>query len=354
MQELQSLWQTITEYTLFGTPMQNYVYAILIFITTWTGLNLIKKHIINRLYKTTQKTKLKYDNLVIGLLKNINAFTYFTVSLFISTQTIQTSTTVSTIIKGIFLLALVIEATNAATHILQFYFTTNNKRKNKTQKTNFQALKKLLQVTLLTFGLLAVLDNLGFDVNSLVTSLGIGGIAIALAVQNILGDLFSSLAIYLDRPFEVGDFIEVDPQTKGRIKSIGIKSTRLRGLKGDEIIVSNKHLTSSSVTNGGRIENRRVEILLGLDYQTTDTKLRKVPDLFKKIIDGIEGAEYKYAYINELGDYSINYKLVYKVLSGKFSDFYPIHHETLLQLNKTLKKEKINLAFPTQSIFMDK
>jgi small-conductance mechanosensitive channel len=240
------------------------------------------------------------------------------------------------------------------THPIDFFFKLKHRKSNQSQKTNIGAIKKVVQIFLFTFGTLAIIDNLGFDKTTLVASLGIGGIAVALAAQSILGDLFSSVAIYLDKPFEVGDYIEITPEIEGTILSIGIKSTRLKGPKGQEIIISNTNLTSAYVQNTGRIKNRRVKIMLGVDYNTSDKLLKEIPIMLENIVSKVEKTEFKLAFIKELGDYSINYKFVYNVDSGSYKDYSIAHHQIMLGIKKAFDKKQIALSYPTQTIYIEK
>lgn len=351
---LQQIWTDLQLNSLWHNTLSQYLLSFLIFFLAWTLLKLVKTQIISRLYKRSEKSTLKYDNFLISIFNDITTFTYFTFSVFIASIPLQVGTKILLFIRGIFLFSLVLEISRASTKAIDFYFHLKHKKANKEQKTNLNALKKLVQIFLLIVGALAVVDNLGFDINTLVASLGIGGIAVALAAQSILGDLFSSLAIYLDRPFEVGDFIEVSPTVKGKIKSIGIKSTRLKGPQGEEIVVSNKELTSVAVQNTGRITKRRVSVTLGVDYKTTQKKLEKIPAILEEVTKGVPNTEFKLAFIKELGDYSINYKFVYNVLTGSYKDYSIAHHQIMLGIKKAFDKEKLNLVFPTQTIHIKK
>lgn len=331
-----------------------YATSLLLFVLTWFVLKLIKVNIITKLYKSAQVSRYKYDNLITNILNDITSFTYLVISLFVAAYPLQLSEKPTLLIQGVFLFSIVLEISRASTKSIDFVFKLKHKKTNKAQKTNINAIKKIIQIFLFTFGVLAVVDNLGFDISTLVASLGIGGIAVALAAQSILGDLFSSIAIYLDRPFEVGDFIELTPEIKGTIKSIGIKSTRLKGPKGQEIIISNTKLTSAYVQNTGRINKRRVSVILGVDYKTPDKTLKKIPEILEKLTSKIDNTEFKLAFIRDLGEYSINYKFVYNVLTGSYKDYSKAHNDIMLSIKKEFDKNKINLSFPTQTIIIEK
>jgi small-conductance mechanosensitive channel len=354
MQKITDYIQLLQESQIWEHFITQYATSLLLFILTWFVLKLIKVNIISKLYQTAQVSRYKYDNLITNILNDITSFTYLTISLFVAAFPLQLSEKLSLVIQGLFLFSLVLEISRASTKSIDFFFKLKHKRSNKSQKTNVNAIKKIIQIFLFTFGVLAVVDNLGFDISTLVASLGIGGIAVALAAQSILGDLFSSIAIYLDRPFEVGDFIEITPEIKGTIKSIGIKSTRLKGPKGQEIIISNTKLTSAFVQNTGRINKRRVSIILGVDYKTPDKILTKIPTILEQITSKVDNTEFKLAFIKDLGDYSINYKFVYNVMTGSYKDYSVAHNQIMLHIKKEFDKNKINLSYPTQTIIIEK
>ena len=163
-----------------------------------------------------------------------------------------------------------------------------------------------------------VLDNMGYKITSLIAGLGIGGVAVALALQNILGDLFSSFAIYFDKPFKIGDFIVVG-EYMGTVKKIGIKTTRIQALQGEEIVIPNNELTNAKVQNFGVMEKRRIVFSLGLNYNTPFDRLKKVPNFIKEIIENQKGAEINRVHFKSFGDFSLIYEIVYYVNSHTYT-----------------------------------
>jgi small-conductance mechanosensitive channel len=197
---------------------------------------------------------------------------------------------------------------------------------------------------------LMILDNLGFNITTLVASLGIGGIAVALAVQNILGDLLASLSIVLDKPFVVGDFIIVGEQL-GTVEYIGLKTTRLRGLGGDQIIFSNGDILKARIGNQTRMFTRRAAFILRIRYGTPPDKLAAVPQMVKDIILGQEAtASFERAHLRELGEWSINYEVVYWIKSPDYFVFMDTQQEVLLNVIRGLAERGIEIAYPTRII----
>jgi small-conductance mechanosensitive channel len=200
--------------------------------------------------------------------------------------------------------------------------------------------------------LLVVIDNVGVDVTTLVASLGVGGIAIALAVQSILGDIFASLSIIFDKPFLVGDFVRVGDYT-GSVENIGIKTTRLRSLSGEQLVISNSDMLGSRIQNYGRMYERRATFTLGVTYDTPREKLAKIPEMVREAIEAEEGVRFDRAHFKEFGAYSLNIDAVYYVLSPDYAQYMDIQQRINLDLHRRFEEEGIEFAYPTQVVHID-
>jgi small-conductance mechanosensitive channel len=200
---------------------------------------------------------------------------------------------------------------------------------------------------------LLTLDNLGIDVTALVAGLGIGGIAVALAVQNILGDLFASLSITFDKPFLVGDFLIVD-DFLGAVEYIGIKSTRLRSLGGEQIIISNANLLSSRVRNYGRMLERRVVFATRVTHETPAEKLEKIPAIIKAAIAEQRDTRFDRSHFATHAPASLDFETVYYVLSPDYNRYMDIQQAINLRLHRELAKLGVQLAYPTQRLYLSR
>jgi small-conductance mechanosensitive channel len=198
-------------------------------------------------------------------------------------------------------------------------------------------------------GLLFLLDNLGFNVGAIVAGLGIGGIAVGLAASAVLGDAFAYLAILFDRPFELGDFILVGDYI-GNVEHIGMKTTRLRSLSGEQIIFSNKDLTDSRVRNYKRMRERRVVFTVGVTYDTTLPQIQEAPQLIKAIIDGTPHTRFNRSHFCAFGDSSLNIETVYYVLSPDYMVYMDAQQAINLQLKEAFEQRGIDFAFPTRTL----
>jgi small-conductance mechanosensitive channel len=197
--------------------------------------------------------------------------------------------------------------------------------------------------------LLLTLDNLGVDITALVAGLGIGGIAVALALQNVLGDLLASLSIALDQPFVIGDFVIVG-EHMGTVEYIGIKSTRLRSLTGEQIVMSNADLLSSRLRNYGRMYERRVVFTLGVTYETPRDKLRRIAPVLREIVEAQEGVRFDRAHFAKYGPYSLDFEIVYHVRSPDFARYMDAQQAINFRIHEEFEALGVEFAYPTQTL----
>jgi small-conductance mechanosensitive channel len=197
---------------------------------------------------------------------------------------------------------------------------------------------------------LMLLTNLGIKIGPLVAGLGIGGVAIALAVQNVLGDLFASLSIALDKPFRVGDFLVIGEE-KGTVEQIGIKSTRLRSLSGEQIVLSNGDLLKSRVRNYGLLYERRAAFSVGIVYETPVGTVKEIPGLIEAAIRAQPKTRFDRAHFASFGDYALNFEAVYFVLDAEYITFMNIQQAINLQLMEEFARRGIEFAYPTSKQF---
>jgi small-conductance mechanosensitive channel len=217
--------------------------------------------------------------------------------------------------------------------------------------TTVSALAFIAKVVLWSVLLLVALGTLGIDVTALVAGLGVGGIAVALAVQNILGDLFASLSIVIDKPFVLGDFVIVD-EHMGTIEHIGLKTTRVRSLWGEQLVFSNSDLLKSRLRNFGRMVDRRVVFSIGVTYQTPRDKLAMIPEIIREAVQSQEKTRFDRSHFRSYGDFALIFESVYYVLSREFNDYMNIQQAVNLRLHERFEAEGIEFAYPTQTLFL--
>lgn len=216
-----------------------------------------------------------------------------------------------------------------------------------------KSIMPVVKIVVYGVGLFFLLDNLGFKISTLLAGLGIGGVAVALAGQTVLKDLFSYFSILFDKPFKLGDFIVVG-DFMGTVEHIGIKTTRIRSLGGEQLIFSNTDLTDSRVRNYKEMRERRVIFKIGVIYQTDENLLKEIPGIVKKIIVDEAEARFDRTHFCSYGDYSLNFEIVYYVLSRDYNKYMDVHQRINFQIFEKFKKKGIEFAYPTQTLFVNK
>jgi small-conductance mechanosensitive channel len=323
--------------------------ALMLFVATFFGLWIFKRLIVHRLRGYAEKTQNTIDDVFLKILDEIHVFVYFVVAIFFATKQLVLPEIVQTIIWAAFVVVLVYEGIHITQKFLVLLIRTFWLEKSSEAEQMSSVLGVLIKVALWAVGLLLLLSNLGINVNSLIASMGVGGIAVALALQNILSDMFSSFSIYFDKPFIVGDFIVVGDHM-GTVEHIGLKTTRIRALQGEEIVISNQELTSTRVRNFKKMQRRRVVFGLGVEYATPPEKLRAIPGIVQGIIDALEHAEFDRAHFFAFADSSLNFEIVYYMRTSDYTEYMNTQQSINLGIVERFEKEGIAMAFPTRTV----
>ncbi len=322
------------------------------FIVTFLVLWILKCQLVTRLGTYANKTKVKFDDLILGMLQGIGMPFLVIVSLFVSVQHMQLPPILDTVIHAAFLIVLVLESIKVLEKVIVSMLASSLSKGKESKKTSV-AITMTVRVLLWLIGLLLILSNLGFNVNSLIASLGIGGIAISLALQNILGDIFSSFSIAIDKPFEEGDFI-VAGEHKGTVKHIGLKTTRIQALQGEEIVISNTELTSTRVSNFKKLKERRIVFTVSATYETPVKQLKKIPKIIKEIIEKEKKAKFDRAIFSAMGDFSLDFEVVYLILDNDYAVYMNTQQRINFAILEAFEKEGIGIPYPTQTVHVAK
>lgn len=339
----------------WGNTIQKYLVAAGIFVIGFIVVTIFKKIILVQLKKWAEKTTTKLDDyIIIGIRKAIVPILYYG-SLYVAIKTLNLSPYAENVLSLVTIFAATFFSIRLITSTLDFSITNYSRMEGTSEQKGKQlkSLSVLARLLVWGIGLIFLLDNLGVNISAVVAGLGIGGIAVALAAQAILGDLFSYFVIFFDRPFEIGDFIIVDDKT-GTVERIGIKSTRIRSLSGEQLVLSNTDLTSSRIHNYKKLEKRRVIFQLGVIYQTSSKKLNKIPELVKQIIVDHPDTEFDRGHFKTFGDFSLNFEFVYFVLSQEYRVYMDIQQDINFKIYKKFEEEAIEFAYPTQTLFLNK
>jgi len=351
--------ENIKQIDFWNNSAYDYLVAIFVFVGLLMLLKIFQVIILARLQKLALITKTDLDDMLIEVFKKIKPPFYFFIALYFSIKVLDVPDLLYKALLVLFLIAIVFEVVRAIERILDFVIR-KYLEKNKEEGEDLQhsesmigLLKLIIRMVLWVVGFLMILSNLGINVTSLMAGLGVGGIAIALALQNVLGDLFSAFSIYLDKPFKAGDFIVIG-NDMGVVQKIGIKTTRITTLQGEQLIVSNQELTKSRIQNFQRMDKRRVVMQIGVTYETDHKKLRAIPDYIKEIIGGTEKANLDRCHFADYGDFSINFEIVFFVDSADYNVYMDTRQKINYALFEKFAKEKIDFAYPTQTIYTKK
>lgn len=335
----------------WGNTVSDYAVAAGLFIVSLFVIHLLKILVFNRLRRSDDEANiLSYKFLI----KSISSFVVpllYLGALYLAMRYIETNETISNVVKVIYLLIIVWIAIKFARAVIEFVVTKYSKGGEKEDDLRrFRPLLAFVNFALYIIGVLFILDNLGFEITTVVAGLGIGGIAIALAAQTILGDLFSYFVIYFDKPFELGDFIIFDDKI-GAIEKIGIKSTRVRTLRGELLIVSNSNLTNARVHNFKKMLRRRVLFTIGVTYQTKAAELEEIPKIIKRIIEEANNTTFDRSHFFNYGAYSLDFETVYYVGTSDYNEYMDVQQEINLKIYKEFEERGIEFAYPTRTVY---
>lgn len=341
-------WNTV----FLDNKIKDYLVFLILFILLFAVLQFFKKVFLYRAKKLFKKTKNKIDDILILAIDSINPLLYWYIALFLSINTLN----VHPFVRNSFRWLLLIWISYQVVLIVQIFIdylidNLSGREDSSGRKTAISNFGKFIKIAVWLMAGLFILSNLGINVTSVMAGLGIGGIAIAFALQNILSDLFSSFAIYFDKPFVVGDFIIVDKYS-GVVEKIGIKSTRIRALQGEEIVISNKELTNTRIQNFKKLQKRRVVFNIGVIYGTPTKTLKIIPEIITEIIDSQKLSEPERVTFSKFADSALNFEITYYILSSDFGEYMKAHEEILFGIREEFEKNKIDMAFPTQTIVL--
>lgn len=338
----------------FGNTLRMYVVALLILIAFSVFFLILQRIILVKLDKLSKKTKTDIDDVMIETVRHVKPPFYWFLSFYIAVKFLMFPDMVGRILDAAIVIVLVVQVLTASSTFINFLFKKLAARqKESSSKTAMGYLAKLAKIALWSLGILLILSNLGINITSLVAGLGVGGIAVAFALQSILGDLFSSFAIWFDKPFVVGDFVVVGEHS-GTVEKIGIKTTRIRSLQGEEIVISNQELTTTRIQNFKRLKERRVVFYIGVEYSTSPKQLKDIPMTIQNIFKDITQVRFDRAHFFRFDDSALTFEIVYYVESDEYEVYMDVQQTINLGIHEAFLEKGINMAFPTQTIHLAK
>ena len=343
----------------FGNTIAEYLVALGIFFLATISILIFKKIVLGRMRKWAERTENTVDDFLVGVVEKGLVPVMYLASLYLAIKTLTLQPKVEKVIDIVSVIIITLFVIRMVTSILKYLLNSFIRKKAEAEEDAERRQKQIRGIASLgsfiiwVLGIVFLLDNLGFEISAVIAGLGIGGIAIALAAQAILGDLFSYFVIFFDRPFEIGDAISVGDKS-GTVEYIGIKTTRLRSLSGEQLVFSNTDLTNSRIHNFKRMERRRIVFRLGVIYKTPAKLTAEIPIIVKGIIEEQPDVAFDRGHFASYGDFSMNFEFVYYVMSSDYNKYMDIQQNINFRIYEEFERRQIEFAYPTQTLYLNK
>lgn len=344
------------DFVYYGNSIQKYLVALAIALATFTVVILVRWIAVRRLRRWAERTTTDLDDVAIDAVRRTRRWIVMLLSLYAGSLYLVVEQDLSDVTKtaAIALVALQVGLWSSGA----IYFWYERYRLHREAQENVAGLGVVSMLALLArvfvwaAVVMLVLDNLGIDMTTLFAGLGIGGLAIALAVKNVLSDLLSSFSIMLDKPFEVGDFIVVDDYS-GTVEHIGIRSTQLRAFNGEQIVFGNDNLLSSRIRNYGRMEERRAVFRVRIHYGTDADRLERIPETVSELVSAREGIRLDRCHLRDLGESAVELEVSYWVESPEFA-LYMDHQQALnLAILRAFSRDSVDIGLPARTVHLE-
>jgi small-conductance mechanosensitive channel len=333
--------------SLLGNPIEHWGAAVLAAAVAIAVLYGLRYYLLCRLRKVAGRTETRLDDIAVTVLSSTHTLSILVVALYLGSQFLELGRRQQLLVTRAAISALLLQLAVWGDVGLRAWRDRyrNGAQGDGGRRASSAVLCFVSRLALWVVVFLMVLDNFGFNITTLVASLGIGGVAVALAVQNILGDLFASLSIMLDKPFELGDFIIVG-EVLGWVEHIGLKTTRVRGLGGEQVVFSNGDLLKSRIHNHKRLERRRVAFTLRVAYGTPEEQLARIPQMVREIVAAHDKAGFEHCHLMGYGEWSLDFEVVYQYGSPDYFAHLDTQQSIFLALYRRFAEENIQFAHP--------
>lgn len=344
----------LLNYTLYGNPVRLWLIGLAVAAGVVLVVKIIVAIVVGRLEALAKRTATQWDDILAQVLRKTKIIILILAGLTAGSTVLELSEKADARLTKIVVVLLWMQVGIWASTGFRAWLKAYRDRKlteDPSAATMVTAASFVGRIALWAIILLLVLDNLGVEVTALIAGLGVGGIAVALALQNILGDLFASLSIIVDKPFVIGDFIAVG-DFLGSVETIGLKTTRVRSLSGEQLVFANNDLLSSRIRNYGRMFERRVVFSIGVTYQTPRAKLQMIPQILREAVEAQEKTRFDRSHFKAYGDFSLNFETVFYVLDRDFGIYMNIQQAINLRIHERFEAEGIEFAYPTQTLFV--
>jgi small-conductance mechanosensitive channel len=338
-----------------GNSLQDFLVCLGIILFSVIVIRVFKFVVLRRLEKIAEKSKTKVDDLIVSAIEKFLLPLFYFTAIYLGISYLKIQPNVKKIIDSVIIVITTYFAVRLIASLIRFairYYW--EKREDHGETTaSLKGLSNFVSFLVWILGVVFLLDNLGFSISTIIAGLGIGGIAIALAAQALLGDFFSYFVILFDKPFQIGDFIIVDNKL-GVIDKIGLKTTRMKSISGEQVVFPNSDLTKARIHNYKKMERRRVVFKIGVIYETSLENLKAIPQIIKTIIESIEGTTFDRSHFASYENFSLDFETVYFIEGPDYNLYMNIQQEINLRLFEEFEKRKIVFAYPTQTIYLNR
>ena len=329
---------------LFGNPASDWLYALGLGLLTFLTLLFLRGQLAARTRRFGGHALPRGLRLMLTLLRRTQRFPLFAVSLLVGSKYLELGPRAERLTTGVIVVLIALQAGIWASAAVRFYLAEQSAARNHKSQTMITIAQFVANLAIWSLVALLALDILGFQVKTLLAGLGIGGIAVALAVQNVLGDLFASVSIALDKPFEIGDALTLDPGYAGTVEAIGIKSTRLRSVSGEQIVIANAELVKVRIRNYGRVVERRSVFRFGLTPRTRAVDLAAVPQIVRAAVAAEPHARFERAHFVAFAPGALEFEAVFVVASADYTLYLDAQQAVNLAICAELERRGIELA----------
>lgn len=339
-------------YHWLGNPVRLWLLAATFIVVATTVLWALKQLAVKRLTVFAKRTHPEFDDLLVDLLSRTRVLLIFVATASPATDVLRLSADAYNALRIASIVALLIQLAIWGNAFISFWTNRYGRRAADVSGAGTTALSTMAVIARMLLGVLLILfllDNLGVDVTALIAGLGVGGIIVALALQNVVADMLAALSILLGKPFVVGDFIDAQGMM-GTVESVGLRSTRMRTLSGDELIFPNKKLLEGTIRNYTRMPERRVDFRIGVTYDTPPAKLERIPAIARDAVQRHPLVRFDRSHFRAMRDWSLEFDVIYFVASSDFAVYADIQQQVNLELMRRFEAEGIGFAFPTQVV----
>lgn len=336
----------------WGNTVQEYLIALGIIVLGIIMLAIIKGIALKRFHRFAQKTETDADDFILGLIRKGILPLCYALIVYFGLKYLNLNKGLNNVIHVALVVIFVFYVVRILGTIIEFLLDKYLQKEGKAKTNNaLNGVMIIVRIMLFTFGIIFLLDNLGYNVVTILTGLGIGGIAVALAAQNILGDIFAYFSILFDRPFEIGDFLIVGDKL-GTVEHIGIKTTRINSLWGEQLVYSNKNLTDSWIHNYSRMEKRRAVFGFNIPYDTPVDKVEAIPGIVKEIITSQNNVTFDRAHFASFKESYLYFEAVYYSMSPDYTAYMNLQQAINLAIMRAFEKMDVSFAFPSRTVWL--